>query len=126
LAAVGAGGTLVLAAVGAGGPVVGQLLGAFGAAGDGDHPPLGCQPAFGVELDHGAVAERLDLLGPAQPRSLLAMGATRSRELALVERDEHRVQRRRARLASAPAGRRNGALPDRLGVCGLACPARGG
>jgi hypothetical protein len=41
LGAVGAGGALDLAAVGAADPVAGQPLGAFGAAGDGGHPPLG-------------------------------------------------------------------------------------
>jgi hypothetical protein len=40
-------------------------LGAFGATGDGGHPPLGGEPALGIQLDHGAVAERLNFLGPA-------------------------------------------------------------
>jgi hypothetical protein len=34
------------------------------------------QPALGVELHDGAVAEGIDLLSPAQPQPLLAIGAT--------------------------------------------------
>ena len=78
--AVGAGNALGQAAVAAAGPVTGQPLGAFGAVGDGGHPPLRGEPAFGVELHHGAVAESLDLLGTTKAHPLLAMGATRSRE----------------------------------------------
>ena len=63
--AVAAGGTLDHAAVGPAGPLAGQPLGAFGATGDGGHPPLGGEPALGIQLDHGAVAERLNFLGPA-------------------------------------------------------------
>ena len=51
-----AGSPFGLAAVRAPDPLVGQPLGAFGAAGDCGHPPLGGEPAFGVEFDHGAVA----------------------------------------------------------------------
>ena len=50
-----AGSPFGLAAVRAPDPLVGQPLGAFG-AGDCGHPPLGGEPAFGVEFDHGAVA----------------------------------------------------------------------
>ena len=60
LAAVGAGGALELAAVAAAGPLLCEPLGALRAAGDGGHPPQGAQPALGIELHHGAVAERLD------------------------------------------------------------------
>jgi hypothetical protein len=66
----------------------------------------------------GAVAERLDLLGPTQPHPLLAMRTTRSRKLAGVERYEHRVEGWRGGLAGTPVGRGNGALADRLGVAG--------
>ena len=115
---VGARCALDLAAVAAAGPLLGQPLGAFGAVGDGGHPPLGTEPAFGVELDHGAVAERFDLLAAAQPHPMLAMGATRSRELTLVEGHEHRVEGRRGGLAGTLGGRGDGALADGLGVAG--------
>jgi hypothetical protein len=58
-----------------------------------------------VQLDDGAVAERLDLLGPAQPQPLLRLGATPGPELARVEGNEYRVQRRRRRRASVAAER---------------------
>jgi hypothetical protein len=84
LAAVSTDGTLDLAAVGAMVPVVGQAPAALDAASDGGHPPLGGEPALGVELDHGAVAERLDLLGTTQADPLLSVEATCSQQLALV------------------------------------------
>jgi hypothetical protein len=99
------------------GPFGSQPLGAFGAAGDGGHPPLRGQPALGVQLDHGAVAERLDLLGPPQPHPLVGLGATAGRKLARIEGCEHWVQRRRRRRASA-AGGGDGALADGFGVAG--------
>jgi hypothetical protein len=36
----------------------------------------GGQPALGIELHHGLVAQRQDLLGPAQPQPLLCLGVT--------------------------------------------------
>jgi hypothetical protein len=111
-------GALELTAVGPAGPLLGQPLGAFGAAGDGGHPPLRRQPALGIELHHSAVTERLDLLGPTQPHPLLRLGATPGGELARVERHEHRVKRRRSRRAGAFAGGGDGALADGFGVAG--------
>jgi hypothetical protein len=64
-AATGAGGTLGVAVFSAPGTVAGQALGAFGAADDGGDTPAGGEPALLVERHNGAVAERLDLLGPA-------------------------------------------------------------
>jgi hypothetical protein len=107
-----------LAAVSAAGPLAGQPLGAFGAAGDGGHPPLRRQPALGIQLDHRAVAERLDLLGTAQPHPLLSLGATPGRELTGVERHKHPVKRRRGGRAGTSAGGGEGALANRLGVAG--------
>jgi hypothetical protein len=84
-------------------------------------PPLGGKPALGIQLHHGAVAERLDLLSPAQPYPLLSLRATSGRELTRVEGREHRIERRGSRLASAAARGGDGALADRFGVaCGHA------
>jgi TrwC relaxase len=79
--ATGSGGSLGVPAVGSAGPLVYQPLSAFGAVSDRGYPPLRGQPALGIQLHHGAVAERLDLLGPAQPHPLLRMRATPGGEL---------------------------------------------
>jgi hypothetical protein len=60
-----AGGTLGVAAFGAPGTVACQAHGAFGTAGDGGDTPPGGEPALLDEGHDGAVAECLDLLGPA-------------------------------------------------------------
>jgi hypothetical protein len=60
-----------------------------------------------------------------QPYSLLAMRAARGRELALVERHEHQVWRRRGRLADVAAGRGDGALATASGLrAGIPSPWR--
>jgi hypothetical protein len=64
------------------------------------------------------VAERLDLLGPAQPYPLLGMGTARSGELARIERHKHRIQARDGRLAAALVGGGDGPLADGFGVAG--------
>jgi hypothetical protein len=87
------------------------------AAGDGGHPPLG-QPALGVELHDGAVAEGLDLLSPAQPQPLLAIGATPGWGAGRDWAPWHRVQGRRGGLTAALGGGSDGALADGLGVAG--------
>ena len=72
----------------------------------------GGQPALGVQLDQGAVAERLDLLGPAQPHPLLCLLAVAGGELPRVEGHKHRIRRRGRRRASALAGSGDGVLAD--------------
>jgi hypothetical protein len=115
---VGAAGAVGLAALGAARPLLDQPLGAFEAASDRGHSPVGGQPALGVQLDHGAVAERLDLLGAAQPQPLHSSQATSGGKLALVQGREHRVKRRHGWRADALAGGGDGALADRFGVAG--------
>jgi DNA-binding CsgD family transcriptional regulator len=99
-------------------PLGGEALGAFGAASDGDDPPLGSESALGVQLDHGPVAERLNLLGPAQPHPLLRVWATPAGELTSIQGHQHRIERRHGRRAAPLAGDGDGALVDRLGVGG--------
>ena len=109
-------GALELAAVGPAGPLLGQPSGVFGAAGDGNHPPLRRQPALGIQLHHSAVAQRLDLLRPTQPHPLLHLGAAPGGELTRVEGREHRIQRRRGPQATPLAGGGDGPLANHLWV----------
>jgi hypothetical protein len=123
---VGAADAVGLAALGSAGPLVDQPLGAFGAASDRGHPPLEGEPALGIELHHGAVAKRLDLLGSAQPDPLLCLEAAAGEGLARVEGHEYRVQRRCRRRSGALAGGGDGALADGFGVTGRHAQAMAG
>jgi hypothetical protein len=101
-------------------------VGAVGATGDRPRAGAGLgRVAFAVQLYHHPRAQHRVVLGPAHPLGQLPTRPCPDRELAVVERHEHRVKTRRGRPARALPGRLNRALPDGLGVtAGMPSPWR--
>jgi hypothetical protein len=127
----GAVGAVGVAALKAAGALAGQPVGAVGAvvAGMIAHVRVVgwlAGVAFAIQLDHHVGTQGGVLLLAADPLMQLGRSPFPGWEGARVERHKHRVQRRGGRSAAALAGGGDGALPDRVGVAGPSCPARGG
>jgi hypothetical protein len=80
--------------------------------------PLLSEPALGVQLDHGPVAERLDLLGSAQPHPCSAWGPRRTGSWPWFKAANTGSGGGGGPPAGALAGGGDGALADCPGVAG--------